>query len=213
MNQPLRASFFVAISIAALGSGLLYADTFPGCLPVAPQAAAHPGIWVPFQLLPTNHPVIAVRADATAVSRGVVIPDRAALCRASSGSRRLAKVDAAYAATLNKWLGGNAPVILQSMSGMLVAAADPLAGALLEVFSTALNEAHGDPEFRVRVDDEIWRVDLAARESGRPVYIVYTLLFDPFRNSYWLMNENRTPIDVAKADESAGHKGDDPEEE
>ena len=204
MKSSLRTLLTIlAVVVTSVGHTAILAKSgaFPDCLPEAPKPAAQPGIWVPFHLLPGNYPVLAVRADTKHIDRGVVASDAEALCRQPSGSRKLATVDEQYAGTLNRWLEGNPPVILQGVGGLLVGAVDPLAGALLGALSTALDQARRDPGFRVRTGDEIWRVDLAGREQGRSVYIVYTVLLDPFRKTQWLMNEKRMPIQ-GKADDT-----------
>lgn len=164
------------------------------CLPPAPRPAEHPGIQLPFHLHPRNYPVLAIGAEIESIGRRVVARDVPALCRNNIAMRRLLTVEEDYADSLNSWLDGNTPSLLTGLGGLFIGAVDPLAGAFSQVLTAAVDRARHQPGFRVREGDEIWRVDLAASDRGRPVYIVYTVLHDPFRDTQWLMHEQRRPL-------------------
>jgi len=190
-----RVFITLGLSVASiLGQVSATPNRFPDCLPEAPRPVTHPGIELPFHLHPKNYPVLAVNADIALIGRRVVASDPEALCRTSMGARKLITVEEEYAKSLNQWLEGNSPVLLKGLGGLLVGAADPVAGTVLEMLTTAFDSIQKDPGFRVRTGDEVWRIDLAGRDKSGPVYVVYTVLNDPFRKQQWLMNEMRVPF-------------------
>jgi hypothetical protein len=190
--------FLVVGSVLAIPCApLARADDLVSCLPEAPEPMETPGFALPFHLHERNYPVIPVRA--VHLGETVAPVDGVNLCDQYFGARRLLTLDEDYAPDLNAYLAGRSSPVLEGMIGILAdvgagAAELPLVGPLLAVFQIARKSMVTDTDIRVRVNDQIWRVDLAAVEEGRPTYIFWYVLVDPYREQCWMLDEARVPI-------------------
>jgi hypothetical protein len=188
--------WFPLVALLALtGTDPAQCKEWPSCLPEVPEESDTPGVWTSIILQERNYPVLPVKADLRRPGRSVIVDDPEAICSEWTARRRVLKLDRPLVDAVNRELSGEEWPILEGLASLLLDRAVPGAGTILTIFETAVKATERDPDVRARLRDEIWRVDfMGCSEDGEPVYVVYTVLLDPFREETWLLNEQRFSV-------------------